>query len=114
MPEFLERATDAVTAAVPGIRPVPFGHMGDGNIHFNLSQPPGSDASIFLARAPEIHVLVHAIVAEMGGSVSAEHGIGRNKRPYLRLSRTEPELALMGTIKSALDPAGILNPRRVL
>ena len=114
VPEFIERTTAAVEAAVPGIRPVPFGHLGDGNVHFNFSQPTGMEAEAFMARAPEVHAIVHGIVAQMGGSVAAEHGIGRYKRDLLRDVKSELELDLMRRIKRALDPNNILNPGRVL
>jgi FAD/FMN-containing dehydrogenase len=114
VPEFLDRAMAAISAAVPGIRPVPFGHMGDGNIHFNASQPIGADPAAFLARAPEIHAIVHGIVAEMGGSISAEHGIGRYKRELLKGVKSGIELDMMRRIKTAFDPNGILSPGRVL
>jgi FAD/FMN-containing dehydrogenase len=114
VPEFIERASAAAAALVPGIRPLPFGHMGDGNIHYNLSQPVGMDKAAFMARAPEIHSIVHGIVAELGGSISAEHGIGRYKRKLLREVKSEIELDLMRRIKKAFDPKHILNPGRVL
>lgn len=114
IPEFLARAAEAVTKAVPGARPVPFGHMGDGNIHFNVSQPPGADKTEFLARWAEVNALVHAIVIEMGGSIAAEHGIGRLKRGLLADVRSPLELDLMRRMKRALDPNGILSPGRVL
>ena len=114
VPEFLHRAIAAVCAAVPGSRPVPFGHMGDGNIHFNISQPVGADAEAFMARAPELHRLVHAAVAEMGGSIAAEHGLGRYKRELLVDVKSRVELDLMRRIKAALDPKNILNPGRVV
>jgi FAD/FMN-containing dehydrogenase len=114
VPEFLARAIAAVEEALPGIRPVPFGHMGDGNIHFNVSQPPGMDPQAFFARAPDVHALVHGIVADLGGSISAEHGIGRYKRELLKQVKSEIELDLMRRIKKAFDPNNILNPGRVL
>ncbi|MGX1740957.1 FAD-binding oxidoreductase [Bosea sp. NPDC055353] len=113
-PEFLARAIAAVEAMVPGCRPVPFGHLGDGNIHFNVSQPIGADKAGFLARWSEMNEAVHAIVAEMHGSISAEHGIGRLKRDLLPGVKDPVELDLMRTIKQTLDPQGILNPGAVL
>ena len=112
VPEFIARASAACLTAVPDIRVVPFGHMGDGNIHFNLSQPLGADRADFMSRAPEIHALVYGIVAEMGGSISAEHGIGRYKRELLRSMKSEIELDLMRRIKRTFDPNGIMNPGR--
>jgi FAD/FMN-containing dehydrogenase len=114
VPDFIRRASAAVTQAIPGARPVPFGHLGDGNIHFNISQPPDMARKDFMARAPEIHALVHALVAEMGGSVAAEHGIGRYKRALLKSVKSEVELDMMRRIKRALDPNNILNPGRVI
>jgi FAD/FMN-containing dehydrogenase len=93
----------------PQATQVYFGHIADSNLHV-IAAMPDLDETM----KHEVEQAVYERVAAFGGSVSAEHGIGRNKRPYLRLSRTEPELALMGTIKRALDPAGILNPSRVL
>jgi FAD/FMN-containing dehydrogenase len=114
VPEFIRRASDAVTKMIPGARPVPFGHLGDGNIHFNVSQPPGMAKKDFMARAAEVHALVHGIVAEMGGSIAAEHGIGRYKRDLMRGVKSEIELDLMRRIKRTFDPNNILNPGRVL
>jgi FAD/FMN-containing dehydrogenase len=114
VPEFLARSTAAVTAAMPGIRPMPFGHLGDGNVHFNLGQPLGADGAAFLARAPELHALVHAIATEMGGSIAAEHGIGRYKRDLLLSVKSDLELDLMRRIKRAFDPNNILSPGRVI
>uniref|UniRef100_A0A9E8CSS2 FAD-binding oxidoreductase n=1 Tax=Bosea sp. NBC_00436 TaxID=2969620 RepID=A0A9E8CSS2_9HYPH len=113
-PEFLARAIAAVEAMVPGCRPVPFGHLGDGNIHFNVSQPVGADKAGFLGRWSEMNEAVHAIVAELHGSISAEHGIGRLKRDLLPGVKDPVELDLMRTIKETLDPKGILNPGAVL
>jgi FAD/FMN-containing dehydrogenase len=114
VPELLERGIAAVAAAVPGVRPVPFGHLGDGNIHFNFSQPPEMDPTTFLARAPDIHAIIHEIVAALGGSISAEHGIGRYKRELLRTVKSDIELQMMRRIKRSFDPNNILNPGRVL
>ncbi len=113
-PEFLARAIAAVEAMVPGCRPVPFGHLGDGNIHFNVSQPVGADKAGFLARWSEMNEAVHAIVTELHGSISAEHGIGRLKRDLLPGVKDPVELDLMRTLKRTLDPKRILNPGAVL
>jgi len=111
---FIVEATEAVTARLPDIRPVPFGHVGDGNIHFNLSQPAGADKAGFLARWGEFNDIVHGIVARLGGSISAEHGIGRLKRDELVRYKAPLELELMARIKRALDPDNIMNPGKVL
>jgi D-lactate dehydrogenase (cytochrome) len=103
-----------VTARLPGIRPVPFGHVGDGNIHFNLTQPEGADSAAYLARWAEFNDIVHAIVARLHGSISAEHGIGRLKRDELARYKAPLDLELMARIKRALDPDGIMNPGKVL
>ncbi|MGH6924807.1 MAG: FAD-binding oxidoreductase [Propylenella sp.] len=113
-PEFIARASEGALAAAPGARIVAFGHMGDGNIHFNLAQPPGMDPLEFLRRAPGVHAAVHAIVVEMGGSIAAEHGIGRYKRELLPSVKSEIELDLMRRIKKTFDPNNILNPGRVI
>jgi len=113
-PEFLKRATAAVEAMVPGCRPVPFGHLGDGNIHFNISQPVGADKAAYLAGWAEMNEAVHAIVRELHGSISAEHGIGRLKRDLLPGVKDPVELDLMRSIKQTLDPKGIFNPGAVL
>ncbi|MCW2310001.1 FAD-binding oxidoreductase [Rhodobium gokarnense] len=114
IPAFLEKGMAAADALIPGIRPVPFGHMGDGNIHFNFSQPEGADKAEYLARWDELNAVIHGIVAEFGGSISAEHGIGKLKRKLLPDVKSEIELDLMRRIKAAFDPNGILNPGRVL
>jgi FAD/FMN-containing dehydrogenase len=113
-PEFLKRAIAAVEALVPGCRPVPFGHLGDGNIHFNVSQPVGADKAAYLAGWGAMNEAVHAIVTELKGSISAEHGIGRLKRSLLPGVKDPVELDLMRTVKAALDPKGLLNPGSVL
>jgi D-lactate dehydrogenase (cytochrome) len=107
---FVAEATAAVKELVPGVRPVPFGHLGDGNLHFNLSQPVGTDESVFLERRAEVARKVHDIVAALGGSISAEHGIGRAKRQEIRHYKSPLEIELMRRVKRALDPRGIMNP----
>jgi FAD/FMN-containing dehydrogenase len=114
LPEFLHRATEAVKALVPDCRPLPFGHYGDGNIHFNVSQPVGMDKQAFLARWDEVTDGVNAIVLEFGGSISAEHGIGRMKRALLPQVKSPVEMDMMRAVKQALDPKGILNPGKLL
>lgn len=113
-PEFIRRAVAAVTAAMPGIRPLPFGHIGDGNIHFNLSQPPGMDTDAFLSHWAEMNRIVHDIVADLDGSISAEHGIGRLKREEITRYKSGVEIELMRKVKAALDPQGIMNPGKVV
>ena len=114
IPKFLDRAIPACEAAIPGCRPVPFGHLGDGNLHFNISQPVGADRDIFLSRWDEINKLVYEIVLEMGGSISAEHGIGTLKRDLMSEVKDPVELELMQQIKALLDPKGLMNPGKVL
>ncbi len=114
LPEFLGRAIDGVKAIIPDCRPMPFGHYGDGNIHFNVSQPAGADKAAFLARWPEVSAAVNAIVLELGGSISAEHGIGQQKRDLLPKVKSPLEMELMRKIKAAFDPRGILNPGKLL
>ncbi len=114
VPEFLEQAIAAVEAEIPGCRPVPFGHLGDGNIHFNVSQPGNMAKDDFLGRWDEMNGLVHGIVADMHGSISAEHGIGQLKKKILPQVKDPVEFELMRTMKRTLDPKGILNPGKVL
>ncbi len=114
VPAFLDEAMAAVVAAFPGCRPVPFGHMGDGNIHFNVSQPEGADKAAYLDRWNEMNAVVNAVVARFAGSVAAEHGVGVLKRDLLAASRSDVDIELMRTLKAALDPKGILNPGRII
>ena len=114
LPRFVPEATAAVLAIVPAGRMVAYGHVGDGNLHFNVSVPLGEDGSAFLAHAPAIHEAVHEIVRRYRGSISAEHGIGRLKREALARHRSHVDLEVMRAIKRALDPRGILNPGKVL
>jgi FAD/FMN-containing dehydrogenase len=114
IPAFVREATAVVEGLIPGARPVPFGHIGDGNIHFNISQPPGADKQAFLSRWDEVSKAVFDIVLKLGGSISAEHGIGRLKRDYMPIIKSPVELAMMKDVKRMFDPNGILNPGKVL
>jgi FAD/FMN-containing dehydrogenase len=114
VPDFIAEASAAVTALIPGARPVPFGHLGDGNVHFNITQPAGADKAAYLARWHDMNAVVHAITAKYGGSISAEHGIGRLKRELLPGVKDPVAIELMRALKRTLDPKGILNPGKVL
>jgi FAD/FMN-containing dehydrogenase len=114
IPAFMAAAEKAVLQAIPGARICAFGHMGDGNIHYNISQPVGADKEQFLARWREMNHIVHGIVLSLNGSISAEHGIGQLKRDELAAIRQPIEIDLMRRIKRAFDPAGIMNPGKVL
>lgn len=114
IPAFLAEVEKSLAAAVPGCRLVAFGHLGDGNIHCNVSQPVGADKAAFLARWDEINAIVHAIVAANEGSISAEHGIGQLKRALLPQVKDAVALAVMRDLKRTLDPKGILNPGKVI
>lgn len=114
IPEFLKTATSAVEKQVHDARPVPFGHLGDGNIHFNISLPKGADNAAFLARWSEISKIVHDVVHSFGGSISAEHGLGVMKRDEITNYKGAVEIDLMRTLKRTLDPKNILNPGKLL
>ena len=114
VPAFIRAAIAAVEKEMPGIRPVPFGHVGDGNIHFNLNQPEGADKDAFTQDWPRMNRVVHDIVHAMNGSISAEHGIGQLKREELTHYKAPIDLAMMRKIKAAFDPKGIMNPGKVL
>jgi FAD/FMN-containing dehydrogenase len=115
VPRLIEEGTAAVERLAPGIQPCPFGHMGDGNIHFNFSQPVGVDGKAFMVAHEEaIHEAVYEVVMRLGGSVSAEHGIGQLKRELLRQVKDPVALEMMRAIKQALDPKGIMNPGKML
>ena len=114
VPAFIAEADAAVVKLIPGSRPVPFGHLGDGNIHYNVSQPVGGNAADFLARWHEVNAVVFEIVMRMGGSISAEHGIGVLKRDELPDVKDKVAISLMRGIKAMLDPLGIMNPGKVL
>jgi FAD/FMN-containing dehydrogenase len=114
IPEFLTRAAGVVERVCPGARPVPFGHFGDGNLHYNVSQPEAMGRAAYLNLWDTMSDAIFELVAELGGSISAEHGIGQMKREALRHYRTPVELDMMRAIKRALDPKGILNPGKLL
>jgi FAD/FMN-containing dehydrogenase len=114
VPAFLGEVETAVTHYMPGARLVAFGHLGDGNIHCNVSQPIGADKAKFLAQWDDVNEIVHAIVAAHHGSISAEHGIGQLKRKLLPNVKDPVALDVMRTLKAALDPKGIFNPGKVL
>jgi len=114
IPRFIIETCEALTAALPGVRFVIFGHLGDGNLHYNLAAPEGTDQAAFMANASRANRIVHDLVAAHGGSISAEHGIGQLKRDELVRYKSATELDLMRTVKAALDPAGIFNPGKVL
>ena len=111
---FIDVAESAVLARIPDARVVAFGHVGDGNVHFNISQPRSWEAERFLERREEMAEVVYGVTASFNGSISAEHGIGRAKREDLRRYRSETELKLMRALKKALDPADIMNPGKVI
>jgi len=114
LPSFLADAIEAVEGLVPGCRVAAFGHAGDGNMHFNVSQPAGADKAAYLAGWEAMNAIVHAIVVKHGGSISAEHGIGRLKRDLLPGVKTPVAMAMMRQLKQTFDPLGILNPGKVL
>lgn len=114
VPQFIAEANAAVVKLIDGARPFPFGHLGDGNIHYNVTQPIGGDKKAFLDRWHDVHEVVHAIVAKLGGSISAEHGIGVMKREELPHFKDPTAIAVMKSLKATLDPLNILNPGKVI
>ena len=110
IPAFMREALAAAEKLIPGIRPVPFGHVGDGNLHFNFTQPVGMDKEAYLEKWEALNRVVHDIVIAHDGSISAEHGIGVLKREEARRYKSPVELELLRRIKQALDPKGIMNP----
>jgi len=114
IPEFITRANKLVVELIPGSRPITFGHLGDGNLHYNLSQPIGADREAFLARWHEVNEAVHEIVVDLNGSISAEHGIGDLKRDALVGVKSDIEMTMMRQLKQLFDPNGIMNPGKVL
>ncbi|MFM1815987.1 MAG: hypothetical protein RLZ98_2682 [Pseudomonadota bacterium] len=114
IPEFIDRANVIIEKICPGVRPFPFGHFGDGNIHYNVLAPEGVSRPDFQPSAEKINQAVHELIVEMDGSISAEHGIGRSRRAELARLKSPVELDLMRRIKMAFDPNGILNPGKTV
>jgi len=114
IPDFLAKAVPAVLTLLPGARPVSFGHLGDGNLHFNFNSPKQGDDPAFLAQWEEVQQTVHDIVKEFGGSISAEHGIGAMKVAQLPRYKSHEELDAMRALKRAFDPKNILNPGKTV
>ena len=112
--EFLDRAGSALTAAYPGIRLCAFGHVGDGNLHYNPVAPVDWQGPSFRNEREAVNRIVHDLVIELGGSISAEHGIGRLRLDENMHYKSQAELDLMRTIKRALDPQNIMNPGKVI
>ena len=114
VPAFIREADAAVEKLIPGSRPLPFGHLGDGNIHYNVAQPLDADRAAFLERWHDVNTVVFDVVLKYGGSISAEHGIGIMKRDLLPSVKDPVAMELMRALKRTLDPNGILNPGKVL
>jgi FAD/FMN-containing dehydrogenase len=114
VPDFLAAAVPEVLKLAPGARPVSFGHLGDGNLHFNFQSPRPGDDPAFLALWEEMQLIVHDVVHEFGGSISAEHGVGVMKRDALPRYKSHAELDAMRALKTAFDPKNILNPGKLV
>jgi FAD/FMN-containing dehydrogenase len=114
LPAFLECADAALAVAFPGLRVVAFGHVGDGNLHYNLSMPTAGDNAALIAAQPAVNRIVHDLVHEHGGSISAEHGIGQLKREEILRYKSPVEMEMMRAVKRALDPQGLMNPGKVI
>ena len=114
IPGFIQQAAERLESAYPGVRIVCFGHLGDGNLHYNQSRPQQGENDAFIARTAEVNRIVHDLVRDSGGSISAEHGIGQLKRDILQFYKPEIELDLMRRIKRSFDPHGLMNPGKVL
>ncbi len=113
--EFLALAGDTLRKAYPGIRIVAFGHMGDGNIHYNISIPDAAQNKAFMDRhESEVHHLVYGMVTKLEGSIAAEHGLGQLKREQITHYKSPLELELMRSIKQVLDPHGLMNPGKIV
>lgn len=114
VPDFITKAGQIIEREIPQARLCTFGHLGDGNMHYNITQPIGDNAEAFLARQPEINTMIHELVVSMEGSVAAEHGVGQLKRDLIARTKDPVELNLMRSIKQTLDPDNIMNPGKVL
>ncbi|MBX3680240.1 FAD-binding oxidoreductase [Cognatazoarcus halotolerans] len=114
IPAFLESAGKALCEAFPGIRVVAFGHLGDGNLHYNLSKPDSGSNAHFIDSTPTVNRIVHDLVVSFGGSISAEHGLGQLKRTEILRYRDPEETAMMVAIKQLFDPRGLMNPGKVI
>lgn len=114
VPQFVSEAGAMIDQALPGTRICAFGHLGDGNLHYNLCAPEGRDDRAFLAQAQDLTAIVHRTAVRLGGSISAEHGIGVLKREDLLMYKDAVELDLMRKVKAAIDPAGIMNPGKII
>ena len=112
--DFIDAADAAVERVFTGVRLVTFGHIGDGNLHYNISPPPGMSGDAFMGQIAEVNAVVHDIVARFDGSISAEHGLGKLKREEITRYKSALELDMMRRVKAALDPSGIMNPGKVL
>ena len=112
--EFITRATAGLAAKFPDVRVVAFGHVGDGNIHYNCSKAERQEAREFFAQSAEVNHIVYEVVNSLRGSISAEHGLGVLKRDEIKLYKSPLELEMMRSIKNALDPYGLMNPGKVL
>ena len=114
IPAFVAATDRALADALPGVRVVAYGHVGDGNLHYNLSGPEPRDDGAFRARAAALSRVVHDSAAAFDGSISAEHGLGQSKRDVIADYKSPLELELMRGVKQLLDPAGLMNPGKVL
>jgi len=114
IPEFIARCDAALAANFPGVRIVCFGHLGDGNLHYNQSQPDGQDNAVFIAQTAAVNRIVHDLVHALEGSISAEHGIGQLKRAEILRYKSPTEMDMMRAVKRALDPGGLMNPGKIL
>ena len=114
VPQFIEEATKAVNKFMPDARVMAFGHMGDGNIHFNVTQPAGMERQKYLDCWEQMNAVVFAVVEKFGGSISAEHGIGRLKIGHMPEIKSAVELGMMRNLKRLYDPLNIMNPGKVV